>query len=99
MPVPRQDPLLHAPRAFRAGLQELLVVVRFDQYRVRGPDPLVDQLRGKPEIGEESQRSAAVVQDETDRFHGIVRNGKALDIDIANAEIAAGDEQSPILRS
>ena len=74
-------------------------MVRFDQYRVRGPDPLVDQLRGKPEIGEESQRSAAVVQDETDRFHGIVRNGKALDIDIANPEIAASDEQSPILRS
>jgi len=98
MAMPRHDALFDAPWALGAGLQEFLIVIRLDDDSVRGADSLVHELGGKPEIREKSKGGATMVENEADRLHRIVGDRERLDIDVADTEIAAGDEQPPILR-
>ncbi len=82
MPVARHDPLLHTPRPFRVVLQQLLVVIRLDEQRLRRAYSLLHQLRGHAEIGQHAQCFVAMVQDESHRLDRIVRHGKRLDRDV-----------------
>jgi hypothetical protein len=55
MPVPRHDALLHRPRPILAGLEQLLVVVGFDDERVHFAQALDQHLRRVTEIGDEPE--------------------------------------------
>lgn len=95
--MPRHDALFDAPWALGAGLKEFFVVVRLNDHSVRGAHSLVHELGGKPQIREKSKGGPAVVENEADRLHRIMGDRECLDTDVTDTEIAAGDEQPPIL--
>ena len=96
MAVARLDPLFHRPRPMRIGLQHFFVVVGLDHERVHFPQPLDHHLRRIPEIGDEPERAFPGMKRVPDRIDRVVRDGKRLDVNIANREVGAGLEQPPI---
>jgi hypothetical protein len=96
MAVARLDPLFYRPRPMRIGLQHFLVVVRLDHERVHFAQPLDHHLRRVSEIGDEPERALTGMKRVTDRIDRVMRNGKSLDMDIANREIRAGLEEPPV---
>jgi hypothetical protein len=56
MAVPAEDALFRAPGPPGVVLEHFHVVIGFENERVRGPDPLDDEFRGRAEIGEETCR-------------------------------------------
>jgi hypothetical protein len=96
--MPGHDSLLHAPRALGTRLQQFLVVIRLDHHGMCRSHALVHELGGESQIREEPERGAAMMQNEAEWFHRIVRHRKTLDINVANPEIATRNKQAPVLR-
>jgi hypothetical protein len=97
MAVTRLDPLFDRPRPMRIGLQHFFVVVRLDHERVHLAQPFDDHLRRVTEIGDEPERALAGMKRVPDWIDCVVRDGKRLDMDIADCEIGAGLEEPPVL--
>ena len=96
MAVARLDPLLHRPRPMRIVLQKFFVVIRFDHQRVHFAQALDHHLGRVSEIGDEPERAFSGVKRVTDRIDRVMRNGKRLDLNIADGEIGAGAEEPPV---
>lgn len=98
MPVPAQDALLQTPRAMRAILQHLHVVIRFQHEHVGLADAFRDHPRDVAQISGETKRPRRRSQQIAHRILRIVRNGKGLHSDIANFKTRAVPEQPEFRR-
>jgi hypothetical protein len=78
------------------ALQELFVVIRLDHERVHLAQTLHDHFRGITEISNESESARAGVEREADRIDRVMGHGEGLDGDIANLELGARAENSPV---
>ena len=74
MTMPTHDALLHAPWALQIVLQQLHVMIRFQNKDVGCTDSFHDQFRGVAEIGQETDLATVRPQHEADRIVGIVRH-------------------------
>src|SRR6201984_1673607 len=90
-----QNSLFHRPRSFRIILQLAFVVISLDHQGMHLSDSFLNQLRGEPEIREESDRAVTAGSDETDRIDSIVRHIKGLNIQISNRKGAPGAKYRP----
>ena len=93
MAVPAEDALLERPRAARAILQHLHVVVGFEDEDVRGADAVEHEPGGVAEVGGEADVAARGAQQKSDRILGVVRDGKGFDEDVGDLEARAGGEE------
>ena len=83
MALAAADALLERPGA-RSLLQQVLVMVGFDDNGVAPPQFLPYQRGGHPEVGDNADPCARSMKPESDRFIGIVRNGKGFNINITD---------------
>ena len=93
MAVAAEDALLERPRAARAILQHLHVVVGFEDEDVRGADAVKHEPGGVAEVGGEADVAARGAQQKSDRILGVVRDGKGFDEDVGDLEARAGGEE------
>jgi hypothetical protein len=99
MPVPALDSLFDTPRAAPIVLQQLMVVVGFQDQDMSRTDSLDHQFGGMPKICKEPNVAAGGAEQESNRIIGIVGNGERVDEDIADFEGGAGREDAGIQRS
>lgn len=94
--VTAKDALFQTPRAARVFLQELQIMVGFQDNDVRAADAFDDELGGMAEVRKETDGASAGIQDEADRVLGIVRDGEGIDTHLAEFKGGAGDEHAAI---
>ncbi len=92
MAVPAEDALLDAPRPFGVVLQQLEVMVGFEQQHVRGAHAFDHQFGGVAEVGQETDVAAADAQKKPDRIASIVRDGESIHQHVADFKGGAGGE-------
>jgi hypothetical protein len=92
----RLDPLFYRPRAMRIVLQKFLVVIGLDDERVHFAQSFRQHFRGVTKIGDKSERAGAGMKSEPDGIDRVMRNGKGLHNDVADAELSAGMKDSPV---
>ena len=96
MAVATHDALFDAPRTAEVILQQLHIVVGFENQDVGSADSLHNELGGVPEVGEETDATAVGAEHEADGIVGIVRDGKCFHRDFAEIEGCAGVEEAEI---
>src|SRR5437763_265634 len=99
MSMAGHDPLLDWPRPMRVGLQQFLVVVRFDDEGVHLAQALDQHLRWVTEIGDKAEAAAAGVKGVADGLDRIVWHRKSLDGDVADLELGTGPKDAPVTMS
>ena len=82
--MPAQYALFDAPGAFGVLLQELQVMIGFQQKHVRGTNAFDDEIRGVAEVGQETNVSRVRANQKADRIVCIVRHGESIHDDIAH---------------
>ena len=96
MAVPGEDALLDGPGALDVVLEEAEVVVGLEDEGARGADALDDKLGGVAEVGEEADIAEGVVEHEADGVVGVMRNGEAVDLKVAEGDGGARFEELPL---
>src|SRR5258708_7569006 len=96
MAVPPEDALLEAPRAPRAILQHLHVVIRFEDEDVRGADAVEHDFGRMSEVGGKADVAGRRAQKISDGILCVVRNGEGLDAYVADFKSRAGGEKLPV---
>lgn len=94
--VAAEDALFQTPRTARVFLQELQIMVGFQDNDVRAADAFDDELGGMAEVRKETDGASAGIQDEADGVLGIVGDGEGIDTDLAEFKGGAGDEHAAI---
>jgi uncharacterized protein len=80
----------------RIVLQKFFVVVGLDHEGVDLAQALDHHFGGVTEIGDKPERARARMKSVTDRIDRIVRNGKRLDVNIADRKVRSGSKQPPV---
>ena len=93
MAVTAEDALLERPRAARAILQHLHVVVGFEDEDVRGADAVEHEPGCVAEVGGEADVAARGAQKKSDGILGVVRDGKGFDEHVGDLKARAGGEE------
>ena len=75
--VPAQDALFERPRAARAVLQHLHIVIGFQHQHVRGADALQHQLGDVAQIGGKAHLARRSMQHKADRVLGVERDPRS----------------------
>lgn len=94
--VAAEDALLQTPWTSHIFLQELQVVIGFQDNDVRAADAFHDELGGMAEVREETDGASTGIQDEADGVLGVVRDGKGVDAHLTQFERGAGDEHAAV---
>ncbi len=94
--VRRHDALLDGKRAPGVGLEQLLVVVGFDEETIHFGHMMEKGSRDMTEIGENADGKGLASDSETHRVDGIVRDGKSGHLEGLQRKRAAGGEEPPI---
>ena len=94
--VAAEDALFERPRAARTVLQHLHVVVGFEDEDVRMANAFEDQLGDVTKVGGKADIACTGVEDESNWILRVVREGKSLDVHIADFKACAGFEQPPV---
>ena len=81
------DTLLERPWPAWIVLKHLLIMIGFYNECAGSADPFPGNMGAFPKISQKSQRFSAVVEDETDRIHGIVGNRKRMDADVVDGKV------------
>ena len=66
------------------------IVIRFEYQQIGAAQMELDGVRDVAQIGHQSYFNPMRAEAETDRIDGVVRNGEAIDFDIANRKRRAG---------
>lgn len=85
----RKHTLFHDPR-IRPDLEHVEIVIRFEQQAIRVTQMDLDQLRHVAEVGDQSHLRTIGAKREADGIRGVVRNGKGVHFDVADAKSLAG---------
>jgi len=96
VPVRRHDALLDGKRAFGVGLQQVLVVVGFDEETIDFGHMMEEGSRDMTEIGENADGTRFASDSETHRVDGIVRDGESGHLEGLQRKGAAGGKEPPI---
>src|SRR5438132_3254131 len=96
MTVPAEDALFDAPGALGVFLQQLQIVVCFQQQDVRGTDRLDNQFRRMAQVGQKTEVARAGPQEKTDRIARVVWNGKSIDANVTHLERRAGGKNAAV---
>ena len=96
MPVPAKDALLQFPRAARAVLKHLHVVIGFENEDVCVADALDDEFRHVAEVGDDANVARDGAKKKSDRVLRVVRNGKSVHCHVANLKTRTGGEDAGI---
>jgi len=96
MAVASEDALLERPRAARAILQHLHVVVGFEDEDVRGADAIQHEPGRVAEVGGETEVAGGRADQKSDRILCVVRDGKGFDEHVGDLKARAGGEQLPV---
>lgn len=96
MAVPAQDALLDAPRALGVGLEQLQVMIGFQQEHVRGANAFDDEVGGMAEVGQETNVSRSRADQKADRIVGVVRHGESVHDDIPHFKRCASAENPAV---
>lgn len=94
MTVAARDPLLDAPRAADIVLQQLQVVIRFQDKDVGLSHPFDNELCGMAEVGQKPDAAIGGVNEETNWIIGVVRDAEGIDLHVANFEGGSGDKEA-----
>jgi hypothetical protein len=95
MAVPGHDPLLYRPWSLEIIAKKPLVMIHFDKQRVDVPNSLEGQLRRVAQIGEDPNRCSSTIQNKGNRINGVVRNIKALYLNVLDGKGVTGLEEPP----
>ena len=93
MAVAAKNTLLETPRAARAILQHLHVVIGFEHKDVRGARAFDDQLRHVAKVGDEPDVAGGGAQQKTDGVLGVMRDGEGVHQHVGDFKARAGVEQ------
>ncbi len=93
--VAGEDALFDGPGAAAVGVEEVEVVIGFEDEGAGGADAFDDEAGGVAEVGEEADVAVAVVEHEADGVVGVVGDGEAVDLEVAELEGGAGFEEAP----
>src|SRR5689334_6249043 len=80
--------LLHRP-GIRSDLQHIEIVIGFEQQHVRAAQMKLDRVRNITEVGDDADLDALRLETKAYRVDGIVRNGEAVDLDVADDQARA----------
>src|SRR5579872_938369 len=86
--VAAHDALLHRP-GIGSDLQHVEVVIGFEQQHVRAAQMELDRVRDISEIGDDADLDALRLKAKAYRVDGIMRNGEAVDFDVADGQARA----------
>lgn len=89
MTVAAHHALLYAPR-IGAYLQHLQVVVRFQQQEMAALEVVLHGFRHVAEVSQQAKAVAFGLDNEAHGIGGVVGNGKAADVEVANGEAIPG---------
>ena len=89
VPSSSHHSLLHRPR-IGADLEHLEIVVRFEHQQIGAAQMELHRVRDIAEVGDHADLDALRAEAETHRIDRVVRNSKAVDIDITNGKSGAG---------
>jgi hypothetical protein len=96
MAVAAEDALLEAPRAARAILQHLHVVIGFEHEDVCGADAVEHELGCVAEVGGKADVADVGAEQVADRILCVVRDRKGFDQYIADFKACAGSKKLPV---
>jgi hypothetical protein len=96
MAVASENALLQAPRAVDTILQQLHIMIGFEDEDVRGARALNDQFRHVTEVGDETDVAGGGVQQKADGVLGVVRDGERVHRHIADFKARTSLEQLAI---
>src|SRR5579859_588997 len=80
--------LLHRP-GIRSDLKHIEVVIGFEQQHVRAAQVELDRVRDIAEVGDDADLDALRLKAKAHRVDGIVRDGEAVDFDVADGQARA----------
>ena len=96
MPVPAENTLFNTPRPPHVILQQLHIVIRFQNKDVRLANAFHHELCGVTEIGQKTDITTVRSQHITDRIISVMRDGERFDPHTPDFERRAGAEQPKI---
>jgi len=96
MAMAAEDALLETPGPVRAILQQLDIVIGFEQQNIGRAQPIQDEFGHLAEVGQKSDIHAGGAQKIPDRILGVVQDVKRLDSNVADFKTVSRRKESAI---
>ena len=89
VPLATHDALFHRPR-IRPYLQHFEIVIGLQYQQIRATQMELNRIRQIAEIGDQPDLDALRAKAKSHRIDGVMRDGKAVDLDVADGERGPG---------